>query len=68
MPAPGTNIVKYIACAALAPDCPFEATAPTEEELMQMVAAHAAHTHGITEITPELAAKVKAAIQDRQSD
>jgi predicted small metal-binding protein len=30
-----------------------------------MVAAHAAHNHGITEITPELAAKVKAAIQDR---
>ena len=68
MPAPGTNIVKYIACAAIVPDCPFEATAPTEEELMQMVAAHAAHTHGITEITPELAAKVKASIQDRQSD
>jgi len=32
------------------------------------VAAHAAHTHGITEVTPELAAKVKAAIQERQSD
>lgn len=57
MPAPGTNIDKYIACAALVPDCPFEATAPTEEELMQMVAAHAAHTHGITEVTPELAAR-----------
>ena len=68
MPAPGTNIDKYIACAALVPDCPCEATAPTEEELMHMVAAHAAHTHGITEITPELAAKVKAAIQERQSD
>ena len=68
MPAPGTNIGKYIACAALYPDCPFEATAPTEEELMQMVAAHASHTHGITEVTPELAAKVRAAIQDRQSD
>jgi predicted small metal-binding protein len=68
MPAPGTNIDKYIACAALVPDCPFEATAPTEEELMHMVAAHAAHTHGITEVTPELAAKVKAAIQDRHSD
>ncbi len=68
MPAPGTNTDKYIACAALVPDCPFEATAPTEEELMEMVAAHAAHTHGITEVTPELAAKVKAAIQDRQSD
>ena len=59
---------QYIACAALVPDCPFEATAPTEEELLTMVAAHAAHTHGITEVTPELAAKVKAAIQNRQND
>jgi len=68
MPAPGTNTEKYIACAALVPDCPFEATAPTEEELLKMVAAHAAHTHGIKEVTPELAAKVKASIQNRAGD
>jgi predicted small metal-binding protein len=68
MPAPGTNTDKYIACAAIVPDCPFEATAPTEEELLQMVTAHAAHTHGVTEITPELAAKVKAAIQNLPND
>ena len=35
---------------------------------MEMVRAHAAHTHGITEFTPDLAAKVKAAIQDRPRD
>ena len=65
MPAPGTNTDKYIACAAIVPECTFEATAPTEEELLTMVAAHAAHTHGITEVTPELVEKVKAAIQNR---
>ena len=65
---PAPNNVENCVSDPIVPDCPFEATAPTEEELMQMVAAHAAHTHGITEITPELAAKVKAAIQDRQSD
>jgi predicted small metal-binding protein len=65
MPAPGTNTDKYIACAAIVPECTFEATAPTEEELLKMVAAHAAHTHGITEVTPELVEKVKAAIQNR---
>jgi len=58
---------KYIACASIVPNCPFEATATTEEELLQMVAAHAAHDHGIREVTPELAAQVKAAIQDRQN-
>ena len=56
---------KRIACAEVVPDCPFTASAATEEELLQQVAAHAAHDHGITEITPELAAKVKAAITSR---
>ena len=68
MPAPGNSTDKYIACAALVPDCPFEATAQTEDELLEMVAAHAAHTHGITEVTPELAAKVKAAIKSRPTE
>jgi len=65
MPAHGTNAEKYLACASIVPDCPFEASATTEEELLTMVAEHAAHDHGVTEITPELAAKVKAAIQNR---
>jgi predicted small metal-binding protein len=68
MPAPETSTEKYIACAAVVPDCPFEASAPTEEELLKMVAAHAAHAHGVTEVTPELAAKVRAAIQNRRND
>ena len=68
MPAPGTSTEKYIACASVVPDCPFEATAATEEELIKMVAVHAAHAHGVTEVTPELAAQVKAAIQNRQTD
>lgn len=56
---------KVIACAQIVPDCPFTASAATEEELLQKVAAHAAHDHGITEITPELMAKVKTAIKSR---
>ncbi|HWK10740.1 MAG TPA: DUF1059 domain-containing protein [Vicinamibacterales bacterium] len=60
-----TETDKYIACATIVPDCPFEATATTEDELVQMVTAHAAHDHGIRDITPDLAAKVKAAIRSR---
>ena len=56
---------KYIACAEIVPECPFEASAATEEELLKQVVAHAAHDHGITNVTPELAAKVKAAIKSR---
>jgi len=65
MPETETDNAKYIACAEIVPDCSFTATADTEQELMQKVAAHAAHDHGITEVTPELAAKVKAAIKSR---
>ena len=67
MPAPVAT-EKYIACASVVPDCPFEATAATEEELLKMVAAHAAHDHGITEVTPELVAKVRAAIQNQSKE
>jgi predicted small metal-binding protein len=54
---------KHVACGAIVPDCPFTASAATEEELLQKVAEHAAHAHGVTEVTPELAAQVKAAIR-----
>lgn len=65
MPAPETENAKHIACAAIVPDCPFTASAATEEELLNKVVAHAAHDHGITEVTPELASKVRAAITSR---
>src|SRR5262245_24153180 len=63
MSAPHVDEAKRIACAEIVPDCPFTASADTEEELLQKVGDHAAHDHGITEITPELAAKVRAAIK-----
>ena len=54
--------VHRIACNDVVHGCGFTASAETEEELMEKVAAHAAKAHGVTEVTPELAAKVKAAI------
>ena len=65
MPEPKTAKTKYIACAEIVPDCSFTASAATEEELLKKVVAHAARDHGITEVTPELAARVKAAIKSR---
>jgi predicted small metal-binding protein len=55
--------LKRVACADIVPGCPFTAQASTEQDLMEKVAAHAAHDHGVAEVTPELAAKVKAAIK-----
>ena len=56
---------KHIACGDVVPECDFTAEAASESELVEKVKAHAAKEHGVHEITPELAAKVMAAIQAR---
>lgn len=56
---------KQMACGDVVPGCAYEASAPTEEELMEQVVAHASAAHGVKEVTPELAEKVKAAIRTR---
>ena len=56
---------RRIACGDVVAGCGFTARAETDEELMKQVVAHAKHEHGVTEVTPELAAKVKAAITDQ---
>ena len=53
----------HIACNDVVPGCGFTASADTEDELIDKVATHAARDHGVPEVTPELAAKVKAAIK-----
>ncbi len=58
-------MTKEICCGDVVPGCDFRASAPSEAELMQKVVAHAAEKHGVKDVTPELAAKVKAAIQTR---
>jgi predicted small metal-binding protein len=56
---------KEIACNDVVAGCSFTATGASEDEVIRKVASHAEHDHGVTEVTPELAAKVKAAIKDR---
>jgi predicted small metal-binding protein len=58
-------MTKHIACNDVVEGCTFNADAATEEELVKQVTQHAAEKHGVTQVTPELAAKVKAAIQSR---
>ncbi|MGE0456035.1 MAG: DUF1059 domain-containing protein [Vicinamibacteria bacterium] len=58
-------MTKHIACNDVVEGCAFKASAASEDELLRQVTAHAAKDHGVTEVTPELAAKVKAAIQSR---
>ena len=62
---PDDKKTKHIACGDVVAGCKFTASAATEEELIKHVVAHAAHDHGVTDVTPELAAKVQAAIKTR---
>jgi predicted small metal-binding protein len=55
---------KRIACNDVVPGCTFTATAATQDELLKKVLAHASEHHGVTDVTPELAAKVASAIRD----
>lgn len=54
---------KHLRCRDVGLDCDFEAYGRNDDEVVQKAAAHAARDHGITEITPELAERVRAAIR-----
>jgi predicted small metal-binding protein len=58
-------MTKHIACGDVVNGCRFTAEAPTEPELVEKVKTHAANDHGVKEVPPELAARVKAAIRNR---
>jgi predicted small metal-binding protein len=45
-------------------DCDFVARGETEEEVLKLAAEHAGPVYGMTEMSDELVAKVRAAIQD----
>jgi predicted small metal-binding protein len=51
-------------CKDIGMDCPFETSAKTNEELMKKIATHAASAHGITQVSPDLMAKIKGAIKN----
>lgn len=55
---------KHIACGDIVEGCAWKADAPTEEELVTKVVAHAASAHDVKQVTPELAAQVKSAIRE----
>ena len=57
-------MAKVLRCKDVGMDCDFEARAETEEEILKQAAAHAAATHDMQEIPPDVLAKVRAAIRN----
>lgn len=57
-------MTKSFKCADMGFSCGWTASGKTEDELMQKIKGHAP-SHGIKEITPDLATKVKSKIKDQ---
>lgn len=55
---------KVLKCREVGLDCDFVATGNNEGEIMAKVAKHAKEDHGMHEISPDVAAKVQAAIHE----
>ena len=56
-------MAKELHCRDVGMDCDFAARGNTEEEVLQQAATHARSAHQITEMTPELAQKVRSVIR-----
>ena len=57
---------KSLACGDLVPGCKAVLSGKDEAEVMQRAAAHAKKAHNMETVSPEMAAKAKAAIKDKQ--
>ena len=55
--------MKVLKCRDVGFDCDLEIRAASEEEVLRQAAEHAKKVHG-TEVTPEVADKVKSLIQE----
>lgn len=54
---------KVLRCGDLMAGCQRVVRGTTDEEVLRQAAQHAAEAHGIKEVTPDLAAKVKSKIR-----
>ena len=57
-------MAKTITCRDVGVDCDFVARGETEQQVLEKCAEHARTAHGMNELPPELAAKVRAALRD----
>lgn len=57
-------MAKVIRCRDVGFDCEGVIRADTEDDALRQAAAHARDVHGLTEVTPEVATKVRSVMRD----
>lgn len=55
--------MKRFACGDVVPGCQARWVKATEEQILEEVAAHARSEHGLTEVSEDLVAAVRARIE-----
>ena len=61
-------MTKVITCRDVGVDCDFVARGQTEEEILAQCAEHARSAHGMNELPPDLAEKVRSSIRDEKEE
>lgn len=56
--------MKQFACATVVEGCDGVVTGETDDEVLGAAAAHAASAHGLTDLSPDVVAAVKAGITE----
>lgn len=54
--------MKSFACGDVVPGCDARWTASTDDDVLALVAQHAATAHGLTSVSPDLVSAVRGAI------
>lgn len=60
-------MAKILSCRDVGVDCDFVARGETEEEIFRQCAKHGKEAHGMTEIPPDLIAKMRGYIRDEKA-
>jgi predicted small metal-binding protein len=56
-------MAKMVSCRDVGVDCDFVARGETDQDILNQCAEHARSAHNMTDLPPDLATKVKAAIR-----
>jgi predicted small metal-binding protein len=59
-------MTKVISCRDVGVDCDFVARGQTEQEILEQCAEHARTVHGMNELSPELAQKLRSGIREEE--
>ncbi|HET8551882.1 MAG TPA: DUF1059 domain-containing protein [Gammaproteobacteria bacterium] len=57
-------MAKTMRCGDVVEGCDFVARGENEDEVMAQAADHAKTAHGVNEVSPEMAEKVRSVIRD----